>query len=313
MQLVFHIVLPVFGVVALGYGASRVGWFGGDAESGLAKFVFDFAVPIMLFRSLATAELPQSVPWGYFISYYGSAATIYLMGFLAARFVFGRTYGGQVITGFGFAFGNTVLLGLPLALTALGEKAALPFFILLSIHSLLFFTTTTFLLEMDRHGEVASWTSRARQIAHALVTNPILMGIVVGLACNLLGISLPGPLEAICALMQQAVTPCALFSLGASLTKYGFAGRLGQSAIMVAAKTVLMPAMVYLLASRVFEIEPLWTTVAVIMVAQPSGVMTYIFAEKYGVGQAIATTSIFLSTTLSVVTLSVILYLLGVP
>ena len=73
------------------------------------------------------------------------------------------------------------------------------------------------------------------------------MGILVGLAFNLLGVPLTGPLEAICALMQQAVTPCALFSLGASLTKYGFAGRLGQSAIMVTAKTVLMPALVYLL------------------------------------------------------------------
>ena len=69
-----------------------------------------------------------------------------------------------------------------------------------------------------------------------------------------------------------------------------------------------MPALVYLLASRVFDIEPLWMMVAVMMAAQPTGVMTYIFAEKYKVGQAIATTSIFLSTSLSMVTLSVILF-----
>lgn len=312
MEIVLDIVLPIFGVVVLGYGATRLGWFGGDAESGLAKFVFDFAVPLMLFRSLATAELPETLPWGYLASYYLSAAVIYLAGFLIARYAFKRTLGGQIITGFGFAFGNTVLLGLPLILTTFGDAAALPFFILLSIHGLCFFTLTTLLLELGRNAGGTSKRQMTRDTLRALFTNPILLGIFAGLIVNLTSVGLPGPIEAICALMQQAVTPCALFSLGASLTQYGIAGRIRQSMIMVLAKTVVMPALVYLLATRVFDIEPLWTMVAVMMAAQPSGVMTYIFAKKYGVGQAIATTSIFLSTTLSMVTLSIILFLFDV-
>ena len=312
MEIVLEIVLPVFGVVALGYGATRLGWFGGEAESGLAKFVFDFAVPLMLLRSLATAELPETVPWGYLGSYYLSAASVYLLGFFLARFAFRRCYGGQVITGFGFAFSNAILLGLPLVLTTFGDEAALPFFILLSVHGLSYFTLTTLLLELDRNAGAGSRRQLLRQTLKSLVTNPILLGIYAGLTANLTGFGLAAPIESICALMQQAVTPCALFSLGASLTRYGIAGRLRQSLIMVAAKTIVMPAMVYLLATKVFDIEPLWIAVAVLTAAQPTGVMTYIFAKKYGVGQAIATTSIFLSTTLSVATLSVILWLFDV-
>ncbi|MEM1206720.1 MAG: AEC family transporter [Acidobacteriota bacterium] len=312
MDIVLDIVLPVFGVVALGFGATKMGWFGGDAESGLAKFVFDFAVPLMLFRSLATADLPGTVPWGYFGAYYLSAATVYGAGFLLARYAFRRTYGGQVITGFGYAFGNTVLLGLPLILTTFGDEAALPFFILLSVHGLLFFTTTTLMLEFERASAATSKRQRVRQVMTALLHNPILMGIVLGLMVNLSGLALASPVDAICALMQQAVTPCALFSLGASLTQYGIAGRLRQSMLLVAAKTLVMPALVYLLATYVFDIEPLWTMVAVVMAGQPSGVMTYIFAKKYDVGQAIATTSIFLSTTFSILSLSVILFLFDV-
>lgn len=311
MEIVLQIILPIFGVVALGYGSTRLGWFGDQAETGLAKFVFDFAVPLMLLRSLATAELPETVPWGYFASYYLSAVAIFLLGFGLARWAFGRTYGGQVITGFGFAFGNTVLLGLPLILTTFGEEAALPFFILLSIHGLSFFTLVTLLLETDRSAQQQG-SARLRQVGRALVTNPLLLGIFVGLGFNLGPIPLPGPIEAICALMQQAVTPCALFSLGASLTRYGIAGRLGQSVLLVLAKTVIMPTLVYFLATRVFAIEPLWTMVAVMMAAQPTGVMTYLFAKKYEVGQAIATTSIFLSTAFSMVSLSVILFLFDV-
>ena len=310
MSVVVDIVLPVFGVVGLGYGATRVGWFSGDAESGLAKYVFDFAVPLMLLRTLATAQLPAAIPWGFFGSYYLSAATVAGLGFLLARFAFRRSYGGQVITGFGFSFGNTVLLGLPLILTTFGDQAELPFFILLSVHGLIFFTLTTVLLEIDR--QAASGRDLWMQTLRSLVTNPILVGIFVGLTFNLGPIPLPAPVEQICALMQRSVTPCALFGLGAALTRYGLAGRLFQSSLVVLGKTVLMPALVYVLATFVFHIDPLWTQVAVLMAAQPSGVMTYVFAKKYGVCESIATTSIFLSTTSSLVTLSVILYLFEV-
>ncbi len=312
MEIILEIVLPVFGVVVLGYGATRMGYFGGDAESGLATFVFDFAVPLMLFRSLANAVLPETIPWGYFASYYLSAAVVYLVGFLIARYGFRRSYGAQLITGFGCAFGNTVLLGIPVILTTFGDEAALPLFILLSIHGLSFFTVTTLLLEVDRNSGGSSRQQMIQQTTKALVTNPILMGILAGLVINLTEVGLPAPVDAICELMQQAVTPCALFSLGASLTQYGIVGRIRQSMVMVTAKTVMMPALVYVLATHVFDIEPLWTMVAVTMAAQPSGVMTYIFAKKYDVGQSIATTSLFLSTMVSMVTLSVILFLFDV-
>ena len=312
MEIVLEIVLPVFGVVVLGYLATHLGWFGGDAESGLAKFVFDFAVPLMLLRSLATAKLPATIPWGYFGSYYLGGAFIYLLGFCIARFAFGRALGGQVITGFGCSFSNTVLLGLPLVLTTFGDAAELPFFILLSIHGLCYFSITTLLLEVGRQSGASSPAQMILPTLRALLSNPLVVGILAGLALNLSGLGLSGPPEAICALMQQSVTPCALFSLGASLTRYGFAGRLGQSLVMVTAKIVLMPLLVYGLATQVFHLEPLWTMVAVLTAAQPSGVMTYIFAKKYDAGEAIATTSIFLSTTLSMVTLSVILYLFDV-
>lgn len=312
MEIVVEIVLPVFGVVILGFLAARLGWFKGEAESGLASFVFNFAVPLMLFRSLATAQLPETVPWGFFGSFYIAAAAIAVTGFLLARYCFGRAWGGQVISGMGYAFGNNVLLGLPLIMTTFGDKAALPFFILLSIHGLCFFTLTTLFLEFGQKQAGASRTDLARQMVRSIFTNPILLGIFAGLALNLTDVSLPVPVDAICSLMQQAVTPCALFSLGASLTRYGIAGRLGQSAVMISAKTIIMPFMVYMLATRVFDIEPLWMMVAVMMAAQPTGVMTYIFAEKYKTGQAIATTSIFLSTGLSIITLSVILFLFDV-
>lgn len=310
MHIVLNILVPVFGVVLMGYGASRIGWFSENAANGLARFVFDFAVPLLLFRTVATTNLPETVPVDLFGSFYSAAIFMYVAGFLIARYAFRRDFNGQTITGFSFAFGNSVLLGLPLMLTAFGETGSLPFFLLLSVHGLSYLTTTTVLLEIGRNRE-AALRALPMKVLKGMVTNPIILGILAGLAFNLAGFTIPEPIDNIAKLFQGAVTPCSLFALGAQLVRYGFAGRLVQSMTIVTAKLVIMPLIVYLLGTYVFSLDPLWVQVAVLLAAQPVGVNVFLFAERYQTGQAIATTSIFLSTAFSVVTIGIILGMFG--
>ena len=311
MEIVIEIIIPVFGVVILGYCATRIGWFDGKSEQGLSNFVFNFIIPITLFRSLAKADLPNQIPWDYFATYYFAAIICYISGMILSRVIFNRNFGGQVITGFGNAFGNTVLLGFPLVLATFGEKAAFPFFLILSIHGMMFFTITTILLEYNLNRD-EGLNKLPRKIMHSIIKNPILMAILFGLTLNLANITIPAPIDDIAALMQKAIAPCALFVLGASITKYGFAGRLSQSLVMVIFKLVIMPLLVFYFGTQIFDIKPLWLMVAVLMAAQPSGVTAYMFASRYKVGEAIASTSIFISTGLSLFSLSIILYLFDI-
>ena len=57
-------------------------------------------------------------------------------------------------------------------------------------------------------------------------------------------------------------------------------------------------------------IDPLWAIVATLLAAQPVGVSVFIFADRYNTAQAMATTSVFLSTTFSVISIPVLLYLI---
>jgi malonate transporter and related proteins len=309
LDIVINILLPIFGIAALGYVAARLGWFSESAEAGVASFVFNFAVPFMLFRTIATTQLPDKVPWNLFASYYGPGILIYAIGFLVARFIFGRDIMGAILTGMGSAFSNTVLLGLPLILLAYGETAALPFFLILSVHGIIFFTGTTVLLEMSQSRRSGGLAALPKQVASGLIRNPILWGLFLGMATNLAGLSLPTPLARIAETMQGAVLPCALFALGSSLKRYGIAGRVVQSMVQVSLKIMLFPLLVYLAGTYFFALDPLWVQIATITAAQPSGVMVYIFSQKYGTAQALATTSICLSTIGSVFTLWLILWL----
>jgi predicted permease len=307
-DIVIDILLPVFGIVGMGYGAARLGWFPTAAEDGVSRFVFSFAVPFMLFRTLATTDLPESVPWALFASYYLPAYTIYALGFVIARYGFGRDPAGAILTGMGCAFANTVLLGLPIILLAYGEEGALPFFLILSVHGLTLFTFTTILLEVARNrGE--GLAAMPKQVAIGLARNPILIGLALGLAVNFAGIGLATPVERISATMQGAVLPCALFVLGASLRRYGIAGRLRQSSVMVALKLAVFPAMVYCAGRFVFDLPLQWVEIATLTAAQPTGVMVYLFAQRYGTAQALATTGIFLSTVASMATTGALLLL----
>jgi len=275
---------------------------------GLARFVFDYAVPMLLVRVFTNAHLPDVVPVKMWLSFYGPLFAIYGFAMLVARVRFQRDLMGQTIVGFGCAFGNTILLGLPLVLLTFGDEGAVPFFILLSIHGLLTFTVTTILLELgkNRHGSLSRMPSR---ILIGLARNPLIIAIVIGLALNFAGLTLPGPVDQIAEYLQQAVTPCALFSLGATLTRYRIAGRLEQSLFVVAMKIVAFPLLVWVLAVPVFELPAVVAMVLVLIAAQPCGVNLYLFAQRYEVGVALATTSVFISSVLSMFSLSLLLYL----
>ena len=307
MNSIVDIVFPIFGLGAIGYLASRLGYFPDKATDGLSRFVFDIAVPVMLLRIFTNASLPEDVPWDLMGSFYVPIICIYLTGIVVAVLLLKRGFMAGVLIGLGCAFGNMVLLGLPLVLRTFGEAAAVPFSILLSVHGVSFYAITTVLMEFGRnHG--GNINQVPVKIIKELATNPFIITIVIGIILNLTGTPLPGPVDHLAEYMQQAVTPCALFTLGASLTRYHIAGQLRESLFIIAMKNIVFPACVWLLASELLDLEPLWMMVVVLMAAQPSGVTFFIFAERYETNRGLAATTIFLSSVLSILTIPLVLY-----
>jgi len=305
---VAQIVAPVFSLALLGYVAARLGWFPAAAAEGLARFVFDFAVPLMLVRVLGQAQLPEVLPWRPLASFYLPAALAYGVGTLVSRRLFGRDFMSSVIAGFCSSFGNSVLLGLPLAILTFGEDGMLPFLLLISIHGLSYFTLTTALLEYGRH-HGGSKRRLALGVLKGLATNPIVLGLAAGVVLNLTHLALPDTLDRILAYMQQAVTPCALFSLGASLSRGRVAGGLAESLFAGFVKLFLMPAAAGALAGLVFGLATPWVTAVTLLAAQPTGVNAWLFAERYATGRELATTAVLVSTAVSLVTLPALLLL----
>ena len=309
LEALVDIILPVFGIIAAGYGATFTPAFDEQAGAALSKFVFYFAIPVMLFHSLATKELPTAVDLGYFAAYYGGVGLTFALASLAFRLLGVADLEFRVLAGFGAVYGNTVLVGIPVILAAFGDEAGLPLFLLISFHAVILFTAITLMVEGYARGQ-----GDLRQVVSGalkgLLANPILMGLVLGVAFNLVGLELPSLVDRWAGLVSGAALPCALFSIGASLRAYRIAGTWHVLGVIVLLKLIVQPLAVWALATLVFGVHPLWASVAVVAAAMPTGVNAYLFAVRYGKAEAENAAAMLVSTILAVPVLSVLLALL---
>ena len=291
----------------VGYVTASVGWFDQVAIRGLTRFVFDFAVPMLLLRTISTATLPDVIPWDYLASYYLGTFIILLSGLGITRLLWQRTFSQQVINAFSSSFSNTVLLGIPIILLTFGDRAVLPLFIIIGTHGIIMVPLFTIMLEMGKSGRATIKTVIVRT-SYGLFTNPLIIGLLSGLACNLFEITLWKPLDEMAKLLANSVTSCALFALGATLASFRKNIPWQEVPMIVILKTILHPVVVWGLATLVFGVkEAIWIQVLVLLAAQPTGVNPFLFASRYNVGQLVSSGAAFISTIFSIFTLSALL------
>ena len=304
MLAAFLIVLPVFGLIGLGYVARWTRLLRETTGEGLSDFVFVLAVPCLLFRTLARADIPATQPWGYWIAYFGGLGVVWALAMLIASRFFAREGPELVVSGFAAAQSNAVFVGVPMILKAYGDAGAVPLGLLLAIHLPVTMTIATLLAE----GRSASIPTLIKR----LFTHPIVIGILLGSAVRPVIGLIPEPLWTIVDLIADAAVPCALISLGIAMRRYGLESGLGLPTVLSALKLGLHPLLVYLLATQVFQMPPHWSGVAVLFAACPCGLNAYLFAERYRQGVADASSAITLSTLLSLFTTAAWLSWLGV-
>jgi predicted permease len=313
---IFWIVLPVFGLIGLGFTASKTGYLSDAIGEGLGDFVFKVAIPLLLFKTLATAEFAGHSPWLLWLSYFSGLAVTWLLAYLLIRRLFGRDEKAGIIAGISASYPNAVLFGLPLIFTALGEEGGVPLLMIVAIQLPLMMTASTILIAWaeQRDGTATNRLSAlaiARYIAANLVKNPLIIGIVAGSVWRALNLPYAGPLEILGDKIAIVALPCALFALGMSLTKYGIRGHVLPAVVITVVKLVVMPALVWVLSALVFGLPPLTVVVVTLVAACPTGVNAWLIAIRFRTGHAISANSITLTAAVSVVTLSTWLWLLG--
>ena len=141
----------------------------------------------------------------------------------------------------------------------------MPLFVIVSVHLPFMTVVSTLLMERaavaDGMRSARPVSETLRQVARNLITNPIIIGIMAGVAWRMSGMQIPALPANVIAQIANATIPVALFSLGMSLRRYGIRGDLAPAAVTSALKIIALPAIVWLSATYVFHLPPLWIQV----------------------------------------------------
>ena len=214
MLIALFVVAPVIAVIVLGYGAARRGVFSDDNVTTLNRFVFVLAAPALLFRNVALTEFPETLSIGLWLAYYGPMLAIMALAFFVARLLFrARATADYVIFAFGGGFSNTVMLGIPIILTAFGPDAGLPLFLILAFHGLLVFTIALICLEAATNPDLRLADLPPKLVA-AMREQVVVMALAAGVIWNFTGLGLAAPIDRFLALLGSAAIPVALIAVG---------------------------------------------------------------------------------------------------
>ena len=306
MSVLFTIILPVFLIVGFGYLVSWRGWFTATGVDGLMNFAQNFAVPTLLFVSMARLDLGTEFRAQLLVPFYLGAFAGFGMGWAGARWLFARPPLDCVAIGFVCMFSNSLLLGIPITERAYGPEALTGNWAIIAVHSPLLYTFGITVMEFTRaRGSGLSVGRVALRALTGVLRTSLVIGILAGLTMNLLtqaGLVLPQGFWDAADMIARAALPAALFGLGGVLYRYRPEGDLGAIALCCAASLIVHPAIVFASGLAV-GLDRDGMRSAVLTAAMAPGVNAYLFANIYGAARRVAASAVLIATALSTLTI----------
>jgi hypothetical protein len=214
---VLRVTFPFFALVLCGYLAARRQMLPFEAIPGLNGFVLFFALPCMLFRFGANTPIAQLLDAGAFFMYLFCALVMvaFLMAVTLSKRIGWNDAAFGALVG---AFPNTGFMGVPLLVALLGSAAAGPAIVTIVIDMVITTSLCIALSRLDGAGEQGVGQA-AKNALLGMVKNPLPWAILLGTVFSAFQIELPGPVEKTVALLGEAASPVALFTIGAVLAR----------------------------------------------------------------------------------------------
>lgn len=304
-QAVIDAVVPVFGLILIGWLASRYGLLSAAASEAINRFVIYLALPALLFVAMARADIDALTEIEFAISYGGATLlTMFTYVWLSRRE--GLPAVTRTINSMSAGYANTGFMGVPLILMVLGPHALTGIVIIIVLTISLQFALTVIAIEWFR-AEGKNLLPVMGKVGLSLLKNPILMAPILGIVSSGIGVVPPSAVMGLLDLLADAATPCALLTIGLFLAQSP--ARSASPAVLqiIFLKLFIHPVIVGVMVLFVFDLEPVWAWTAILAAALPVGTGPFMLASMYRENPAVSARAILISTIGSVVTVSIII------
>lgn len=306
---VIGLVLPFFGLIFLGFLVARLTRQPIEALGWMNTFILYVALPALFFQLLAKTPVAELTEWRYIFGCVFTTYVIFSLMFVASVIASRGEIAQSTIKALAAAYGNIGYMGPGLALLAFGEQAAVPVALIFCFENILHFTIAPMMMALAG-SERQPPGQLALGVVKKIALHPFIIATAVGVAAAALEFTPPMPVERLLDYLSRAAAPCALFAMGVTLALRPLKRIPVEMAPIAVLKLIVHPVLCYVVLSWVGDFSRIWLFSAVLLASLPTATNVFVIAQQYGVWVERASASLLVTTSLSVVTVTSLLYLI---
>ena len=301
--------VPVFLTMVLGFVLHKWRIIDDSFATKLNQFVFQIALPVLLFDQLATTDFVSV--WDTKFVLFCFAVTLLSIGlaFLLSLLIKNKPARGEFVQA---AYrSSAAILGIAYTQNIYGDAGMTPLMIIASVP--LYNAMAVVVLALTAPVETGTVREDkgvlARRTIKGIVTNPILLGIVAGLTWSLLRLPAPAILAKTVDNVGSLATPLGLIAMGASIDPKMVSGKLRPSVCAAIVKLVGLCS-IFLPIAVAFGFREAKLIAIMVMLGSPTTVSSFVMARNMGHEGTLTSNTVVIATVMGAFTLTFWLWLL---
>jgi len=301
-------IVPIFLIVVLGWILKNKNILDSSFFAGADKFVFNIALPSMLFLDLVETENISSFNFKLAVFCIGAVLSLFMiLCILVPVCCRDNAKRGAAIQG--IYRSNFAILGTSVIMNMFGEEAAGAIASVLPITVITFNILAVIALSIFApKNKKLSTAELFKTILFNIVKNPLIIALVLGILFLLTGFKLPVILGGSLEYISDSTLALALMSLGANIEPKHIKESFAAAILSSISKTVIVPLVVVTVAA-LLGFRGIELGVILVLFSSPTAVSSYIMAKNMGSDHNLASQILLYTTVLSVITMFIAIFI----
>ncbi len=325
----FNQILVFSILISVGIFAIKFKIINNETKDGIARFVIDITMPLLIFFSLINMEITTEIAKNGIVFIFLSYLSTFLLLF-SAYFIFKRlslsdkknkiSDNLKQIFVIQTVFGNCVFFGFPFFDALFPGGIGLFYAILYyTVQASVLWTLGIFILDNKKNNSNLKNNNKFKNISRNIIkiVNPNTIAFILGLVFLFLNISFPTVIESSLGELGKTSLYLSMIYIGATLGEIKLRPNIFSyniSFIISLNKMLIIPIIMLsllLIVNLFFPIDSIVISIIVLETGMPIMALLVVLAKKYNHNVFFATENLFISTVFSLISLPLLYFILS--
>ena len=301
--------VPVFLTMVLGFALHKWRIIDDSFASKLNQFVFQIALPVLMFDQLATTDFVSVWDTKFVLFCFAVTLLSISLAYVLSLVIKNKPARGEFVQA---AYrSSAAILGIAYTQNIYGDAGMTPLMIIASVplYNAMAVVVLALTAPVDAKAKREARGALAWRTVKEIITNPILVGLVAGLVWSLLKIPVPSIMGKTLDNVGGLATPLGLIAMGASIDPKKVSGKLKPSVCAAVVKLVGLCS-IFLPVAVAMGFREAKLIAIMVMLGSPTTVSSFVMARNMGHEGTLTSNTVVIATVVGAFTLTFWLWLL---